>query len=111
VSSISYDCVNTWGKETDRPRPSPVGSLGRSGEGGKEDQRDGDWSQETAAEMRAAGQTEAKLILTDCLNERPLLSVHTIVSGASLSALSVKLTTGSRLIPEVHSKRATSSPA
>ena len=54
------------------------------------------------------GQVEMKLMLTDCLKEAPLLSDHTIVSGASLSAFRVKLTTGSRLIPEVHSNRATS---
>ena len=54
------------------------------------------------------GQAAAKLMLTDCLKEAPLLSVQTMVSGPSRSAVRVKLTTGSRLMPEVHSKRATS---
>src|SRR5215210_9235406 len=55
-------------------------------------------------------QALAKLMLTECLNVAPLLSVQTIVRGASFCALSVKLTTGSRLIPDVQSNRATSSP-
>lgn len=41
-------------------------------------------------------------MLTDCLKVAPLLSDHTMVSGASLSTFKLKLTTGSRLIPEVH---------
>lgn len=53
-------------------------------------------------------QAETKLMWTDCLKMAPLLSDQTMVSGASLSALRVKLTTGSRLMPEVHSNRATS---
>lgn len=53
-------------------------------------------------------QAEPKLMLIDCLKVAPLLSDHTMLRGASLSALRVKLTTGSRLIPEVHSNRATS---
>ena len=53
-------------------------------------------------------QAEAKAMSADWRNTPPLLSVHTIVSGASRSARRVNLTTGSRLMPEVHSNRATS---
>jgi hypothetical protein len=57
----------------------------------------------------ARGQAAVKAMLTDCLKEPPLLSVQTMVRGASLSAFSVKLTTGSRLMPEVQANRAISS--
>jgi hypothetical protein len=63
------------------------------------------WPEDRGAVLR---QADAKLIATDCLKLAPLLSVQTMVRGASRSAFNVKLTTGSRLIPEVHSKRATS---
>lgn len=55
-------------------------------------------------------QEGTKLMLIDCLKVAPLLSLQTIVSGASRSAFRVKLTTGSLLMPDVHSNRATSSP-
>ena len=78
--------------------------LGR-GEGGS---RPGQKSDEQEKWSERKGQAEMKLMLTDCLKEAPLLSDHTMVRGASLSAFNEKLTTGSRLIPEVHSNRATS---
>lgn len=68
---------------------------------GEEPGKNNDW-------YGGEGQVEPKLMGIDCLNMAPLLSDQTMLRGASLSALRVKLTTGSRLMPEVHSKRATS---
>jgi len=70
--------------------------------------RAGEKSEDQENWRERKGQAAMKLMLTDCLKEAPLLSDHTMVSGASLSAFRVKLTTGSRLTPEVHSNRATS---
>ena len=96
-AGIADGCVHAGSKAAN-------GRVRRRGGDSRYNQESGE--QENWSEWK--GQAEMKLMLTDCLKEAPLLSDQTMVSGASLSAFRVKLTTGSRLIPEVHSNRATS---
>ena len=98
ASGVTNGSVYAWRQETD-----VGGGRWILGSAGKEPGKNDDWN-------GGEGQAEPKLMWIDCLKLAPLLSDQTMVSGASLSALRVKLTTGSRLIPEVHSKRATSCP-
>jgi hypothetical protein len=113
---ITQDCINPGREDTGRKRGWRCArrSTGRGVEqksSQNERKMEGHASrvvpEGTAGAAR--GQAAVKAMLTDCLKEPPLLSVQAIVSGASLSALRVKLTTGSRLMPEVHSNRAISS--
>ena len=98
--SVPWNCVDIGGQPAgDERRRGGVATVTGNRTGGNENGECG-----AAEECQA----ETKPMLTDCLKVAPLLSIHTIVSGASRSALSVKLTTGSRLTPDVHSKRATS---
>lgn len=96
AAGVSHDGIHTGGKAADDWRSWRRIRKGRHKAGEQYENANG------------KGQAAPKLMLTDCLNTAPLLSVQTMVSGASLSAFSVKLTSGSRLIPEVHSNRAIS---
>src|SRR5918992_677380 len=101
ASDVSRDDIDTGAHSADWE----LGDGGASARGKQARESEG---RENGA--MDADQAEAKLMLIDCLKVAPLLSVQVMVSGASRSAFRVKLPTGSRLMPEVQSNRATSSP-
>ena len=94
ASGIAHDGIDARRERSKRKRPCGVGGGER-----EEDER-----------QRERSQAEANLMSADCLKTPPLLSVQTMVRGASRSARRVKLTMGSRLMPEVQVNRAISCP-
>src|SRR5882762_9001518 len=64
----------------------------------------GDWGEDLKRQERS----QMKRTSTDCWNTPPLLSFHTNWSSASRSARKENSTNGSRLMPEDHTKCATS---
>jgi len=77
-----------------------LGADARGGDEGRSEQ-----------EGEAARQVVLNAICAVCSKTAPLLSTQRIVRGPSRSATSVKVTTGSRLMPDVHMKWATCRPA